>query len=55
MAYREGAYAEPPTSYRALWDASKQGRVSIADYDTANIYMAALMLGVPKTDLYNEF
>ena len=57
MAYRVSAYAETeaPTSYRAIWDAQLHGAgaVSIADYDTANIYMAALMLGIPKSDLFS--
>ena len=53
LAYRTDAFEKPPTSYRALWDAGRRGRVSIADYDTANIYMAALMIGIPKTDLFS--
>ncbi len=53
LAYRRDAFPEPPTSYRALWDMSHSGKISIADYDTANIYMTALMLGIPKTQIFN--
>jgi spermidine/putrescine-binding protein len=51
MAYRVAAFEEAPNSYRALWQAAP-GKVSIADYDTANIYMTALMLGIPNKDLF---
>ena len=39
--------------YKELWNAEHRGKVSIADYDTANIYMTALMLGFPHGDLFN--
>ncbi len=43
----------PPTSYQALWDNRHASRITIADYDTANIYLAALALGMPKESLFS--
>ncbi len=43
-----------PTSYKILWDSKYAKRVAIpGEYDTINIYMAALMLGLPKSDLFH--
>lgn len=43
----------PPTSYSVLWDPAYRKRVTIpAVYDTINIYMTALALGIPKEDLF---
>jgi spermidine/putrescine-binding protein len=42
-----------PNSYRVLWDPRYRGRISISDYDTANIYMVALMLGYSADQLFN--
>ena len=53
LAYRQDALEEAPRSYKELWNAEHRGKVSIADYDTANIYMTALMLGFPHGDLFN--
>lgn len=45
---------ETPKSYKVLWDRKYSKRVTIpALYDTINIYMAALMLDMPKKDLFN--
>ncbi|MFZ5573348.1 MAG: ABC transporter substrate-binding protein [Thermodesulfobacteriota bacterium] len=43
-----------PASYKVLWDRRYAKRVAIpGEYDTINIYMTALMLGMPKTDLFD--
>ena len=39
LAYRKDAFETPPQSYRELWNPKHQGKISIAEYDTANIYM----------------
>jgi len=54
MAYNRDKFKKAPDSYKILWDPKMKNRVSISGtYDTINIYMTALMLGIPKTDLFN--
>ncbi|MCP4147358.1 MAG: extracellular solute-binding protein [bacterium] len=44
----------PPQSYKVLWDPGYRKRVTISgSYDTINIYMTALMLGMPRKALFN--
>jgi len=44
----------PPKSYSSLWDPKYKQRVSISgSYDTANIYMTALMLGFFPKDIFD--
>lgn len=53
IAYNKDRMAEPK-SYRALWDKKHRKKVSIpGDYDTINIYMTALMLGIPSKDIFS--
>lgn len=52
LAYNTETMAQPE-SYRVLWDPRHRGRISISTYDTANIYMVALMLGFPVEQLFN--
>jgi len=43
-----------PTSYKVLWDPRYRKRVTISgEYDTANIYMTALMLGSRGKNLFD--
>lgn len=43
----------PPRSYKVLWDPRYRKRVSMpAVYATVNVYMAALMLGFPREELF---
>ena len=53
LAYRKEAFPEAPNSYSVLWDAAHSGKVSISEYDTANIYMAALLVGVEADNLFD--
>lgn len=53
IAYNKSRVPEP-RSYRVLWDRKYRKRVSIpGEYDTINIYMAALMLGIPREEIFN--
>jgi len=53
IAYNKDRMPEP-RSYKALWDKKYRKRVSIpGEYDTINIYMTALMLGIPAEDIFN--
>ena len=51
LAYNRAKLAKP-TSYEVLWDERWKGRVSVSNYDTANIYMVALALHIPASDLF---
>jgi len=43
-----------PKSYKIFWDPKYKKRVSISgDYDTLNIYMTALMLGISEKEIFN--
>ena len=45
---------KPPTSYSVFWNPKYRKKVSISsEYDTANIYMTALMLGISGKDIFN--
>lgn len=52
LAYNTAVMPEPH-SYRVLWDSRYRGRITISRYDTANIYMVALMLGYGSEQLFN--
>lgn len=53
IAYNKNRMQEPK-SYKTLWDKKYRKRVSIpGEYYTVNIYMTALMLGIPGKDLFN--
>ncbi len=53
IAYNRDKVPEP-TSYKVLWDSKYAKRVSIpGEYDTINVYMTALMLGMHKNDLFD--
>ena len=53
IAYNKDKMSEPE-SYRELWNKKYRKRVSIpGEYDTINIYMTALMLGIPAKDIFN--
>jgi len=53
IAYNKDKVHEPK-SYKIFWDKRYRKRVSIpGGYDTINIYMAALMLGIPSKDIFN--
>ncbi len=53
IAYNKNIIPKPKT-YKELWNKRYKKRVSIsADYDTANIYMTALMLGYSPKNLFN--
>jgi len=52
LAYNKDTI-QKPLSYKALWDPKNRGRVTIpGHYPTINIYMTALMLGIPKKDIF---
>jgi len=53
IAYNKNKMAAPE-SYKIFWDPKYKKRVTISgSYDTINIYMTALMLGIPKKDLFH--
>jgi spermidine/putrescine-binding protein len=53
IAYNRDKVQEPK-SYKIFWDKRYSKRVSIpGEYDTINIYMAALMLGIPAKNIFN--
>jgi putative spermidine/putrescine transport system substrate-binding protein len=53
LAYNRDVMA-PPNSYAILWDNRFKKRVSVSGvYDTSNIYMTALMLDIPKEEIFN--
>jgi len=53
LAYNKNVMIAPK-SYSALWDPKFKKRVSVSgDYDTANIYMTALMLGISPKEIFN--
>jgi len=53
LAYNKDKLKKPD-SYKILWEPQHKGRVTIpGKYPTINIYMTALMLGMPKTSLFN--
>jgi len=53
IAYNKDKVSVPET-YAVLWDPAYRKRVTIPDvYDSINIYMTALLLGMPRSDLFN--
>jgi putative spermidine/putrescine transport system substrate-binding protein/spermidine/putrescine transport system substrate-binding protein len=55
MIYDTTAFAQPPQSWNAMWDAKLRGKISVWD-DLSTVYMAAQVLGYDKPDsahLYN--
>ena len=52
LAYRKDKFKEAPNSYDVLWAEENRMKVSLADYDTANIYLTALRLGIPENELF---
>jgi putative spermidine/putrescine transport system substrate-binding protein/spermidine/putrescine transport system substrate-binding protein len=55
MIYDTTAFAQPPDSWNAMWDAKLRGKISVWD-DLSTVYMAAQVLGYDKPDpshLYN--
>ncbi|MGA2811336.1 MAG: ABC transporter substrate-binding protein [Candidatus Acidiferrum sp.] len=55
LLYDTTAFAQPPTSWNALWDPALKGKISAWD-DLSSVYMAAQVLGYDQPDpsqLYN--
>lgn len=53
LAYNMMTVTTAPDSYEILWNPQYAGRVSVASYDTANIYMVALALHIPEDHLFS--
>jgi len=55
IIYDTTAFAQPPDSWRVMWDPKYKGKISVWD-DLSTVYMAAQVLGYDKPDpsqLYN--